>query len=89
MPNLSHKKIITEKVRLIFTHNENNPPIYQWIRQSKKFLDRNEKAKVMGQNIQIAYRQPKNLKQLVGGSKNGVEAGDRDTDVVCSKCKKN
>ena len=78
----------TEKVRLIFTHNENNPPIHQWIRQSKKFLDRNEKAKVMGQNIQIAYRQPKNLKQLVGGSRNGGEGGDRDTDVGCSKCKK-
>ena len=68
-------------MRLIFAHSENNPPIHQWIRESKKFLDMNEKAKIMGQNIQIAYRQPQNLKQLVGGSRNGGEGGDRDTDV--------
>ena len=55
------------KIRLIFTHNEKNPPIHQWIRQSRKCLDRNEKAKDIGKNIQIAYKQPKNIKQLVGG----------------------
>ena len=33
----------------------------------------------MGLNIQIAYRQPKNLKQLVGGSKMGVR---RETEIL-------
>ena len=36
-----------------------NPPIHKWIRQSKKYLERNEKAKELGKNIQIAYKQPK------------------------------
>ena len=85
----SKQKPTNEKVRLIFTHNENNPPIHQWIRQSRKLLDRNEKAKEMGRNIQIGYRQPKNLKQLAGGSKNGRrEGGGRVADAGCSKCQK-
>ena len=78
-----------EKVRLIFTHNSKNPPIHQWIRESRKFLDRNEKAKEMGKHIQIAYRQPKNIKKLVGGSKSGGDGGGRaGLNVGCYKCKK-
>ena len=50
-----------KKVRLIFTYNKSNPPIQKWIRQSKRFLDKNEKSKELGRNIQIAYRQPKNI----------------------------
>ena len=56
------------KVRLIFTYNQNNPPIHKWIRQSRKYLDRNEKAKELGKNIQIAYRQPKNIKKISRGA---------------------
>ena len=83
------RQISNDKVRLIFTHNEKNPPIHQWIRQGRKFLDRNEKAKEMGKNIQIAYRQPKNLKKLVGGPKSKGGGGDRAVvDVGCSRCKK-
>ena len=43
----------------------------------------------MGKNIQIAYRQPKNLKKLVGGPKSKGGGGDRAVvDVGCSRCKK-
>ena len=77
------------KVRLIFTHNEKNPPIHHWIRQSKKFLEKNEKAKDMGKNIQIAYKQPKNIKQLVGGpSVGGRGEGRVENDAGCTKCTK-
>ena len=27
-----------QKARLIFTNNESNPPIHQWIREGKKYL---------------------------------------------------
>ena len=30
-------------------------------------MDRNQKAKEMGSNIQIAYKQQKNIKKIVGG----------------------
>ena len=73
-----------QKVRLIFTHH--------WIRQSKKFLEKNEKAKDMGENIQIAYKQPKNIKQLVGGPSVGGEGGRGEgrveNDAGCTKCTK-
>ena len=76
-----------KKVRLIFTYNQSNPPIQKWIRQSKKFLDKNEKAKNLGKNIQIAYKQPKNIKKLVGGPSGG---GGRAPEKHhgCSKCAK-
>ena len=77
-----------KKVRLIFTYNQSNPPIHKWIRQSKKHLDRNEKAKELGQNIQIAYRQAKNIKRLVGGPLRG-EGRVPENDPGCSKCEKN
>ena len=69
--NKNGKNKQDNKLRLIFTHNEKNPPIHQWIRESRKFLERNEKAKVMGKNIQLAYKQPKNIKKLVGGPSGG------------------
>ena len=65
--NKQNKNQPDGKVRLIFTHNAKNPPIHKWIRESRKFLDRNQKAKEMGSNIQIAYKQPKNIKKMVGG----------------------
>ena len=61
------KKTKDNKARLIFTHNEQNPPLHQWIRESRKLLTKNEKAKEIGQNIQVAFRQPKNIKK--GGEK--------------------
>ena len=43
----SRKKnnVQNDKVRLIFTHNRGNPPMHQWLRDSKKCLLKNEKAK--------------------------------------------
>jgi hypothetical protein len=48
-----------DKVRLMFTHSKANPPINMWIRQCKKLLMRNDKAKDIGDRIQIGSRQPK------------------------------
>ena len=77
------------KVRLIFTYNQNNPPIHKWIKQSRKYLDRNEKAKELGKNIQIAYRQPQNIKKLVGGPSGCWSEGMvSEKDPGCSKCAK-
>ena len=82
------KKTKDNKARLIFTHNEQNPPLHQWIRESRKLLTKNEKAKEIGQNIQIAFRQPKNIKKIAAGAQNG---GRRETDpnAGCKKCDKN
>ena len=56
-----------KKVRLIFTYNQSNPPIQNWIRQSKKFLDKNEKAKDLGRNIQLHTNNQKTSKKWLGG----------------------
>ena len=42
----------------------------------------------MGSNIQIAYKQPKNIKKMVGGPAVRGEGGVED-DAGCKKCKKN
>ena len=76
-----------KKVRLIFTYNQSNPPIQKWIRQSRKYLDKNEKAKDLGRNIQIAYKQPKNIKKMVGGPLGGLGRAP-EKDQGCSKCSK-
>ena len=55
--------------------------------QSRKYLDRNEKAKELGKNIQIAYKQPKNIKKLVGGPSTGGRK-EPEKDSGCSKCEK-
>ena len=60
-----------DKVRLIFTQNAKNPPLHQWVRESKKLLARNEKAKKIGESIQIVTRQPKNLQRIVTGNNKG------------------
>ena len=44
-----------DKVRLIFTHNEGNPPLHKWLREAKSCLVKNERAKSLGSNIQICY----------------------------------
>ena len=51
-----------EKVRLIFTYNRGNPPLHSWLRGAKKLLVKDERARKLGENIQICYRQPRNLK---------------------------
>ena len=76
-----------KKVRLMFTHTQANPPIHMWIRQSKKLLSRNDKAKEIGGRIQIGSRQPKNLQRIIGGCKGGG-GGAKNTppDAGCWKC---
>ena len=61
-----------DKIRLIITHNAGNPPLHQWMREAKKQLVRNERAKKMGDCIQISSRQPKNLKKIVAGTNRTV-----------------
>ena len=56
-----------KKVRLLFTHNKNGPPLHKWVRDAKKLLLRNHQAKDLGDKIQISYKQPKNLKSLLAG----------------------
>ena len=73
------------KVRLIFTHNAGNPPLHTWLREAKKCLIKNEKAKNIGEKIQICYKQPKNLKRIVGQSK-ASKKKITDTDPGCLKC---
>ena len=64
-------------------------PLSKWIKQSRKYINRNEKAKELGKTIQIAYRQPKNIKKLVGGPSGGGNGGKgSEKDPGCSKCAK-
>ena len=83
----SQNMVKNDKVRLMFTHSQANPPIEMWIRQCKKLLVRNDQAKDIGDRIQIGSRQPKNLQRMVGGYKAG-RGGSRNTppDAGCLKC---
>ena len=47
-----NKNSKSDKVRLMLTHNEGNPPFHKWIRESKKLLSRNDDAKTLGDCIQ-------------------------------------
>ena len=77
-----------KKVRLIFTHNEGNPPLHKWVRESKQFFS-TPKAKKIGQEIQIAFKQPKNLKQLVTGQKSEDQQNSAvNHEKGCFKCNK-
>ena len=54
-----------KKVRLIFTFNRGNPPLHAWLRGAKKCLIKDERARDLGNQIQICYKQPRNLKSRV------------------------
>ena len=75
-------------MRLIFTHTAANPPIHQWLREGKKHLAKNGRTKAIGQNIQIASKQPKNLQRIVSSS-NFREGGQAPPqNPGCFKCRK-
>jgi hypothetical protein len=78
------------KCRLIFTYNEANPPLHKWIREGQKLLVRNEKAKNIGKEIQIANRQPRNIRRTV--AKSCIGPGDTNPpptqDAGFFKCEK-
>ena len=66
-------------MRGIFTYNQGNPPIQQWIRESKKLLIINDNAKKIGEQMQVGWRQPKNIQRLVCGTAQG---GSKNTQTV-------
>ena len=76
-----------EKVRLIFTHNVGNPPLHKWLREAKSCLVKNEKAKSIGQNIQICFKQPKNLRRLVTQKKTSKPCDENPGCRKCTKCR--
>ena len=75
-----------DKIRLIFTHNAQNPPIYKWLRMSKKYLN-TPKGKELGSRMQIVSRQPSNLKRMVSGTSK-KEEGAVPAELGCFKCNK-
>ena len=75
-----------DKIRLIFTHNESNPPLHKWIRQCKKMLN-TPKAKELGSKFQLVNKQPKNLQRLVAGAKRKPVANNtQHGSPGCFKC---
>ena len=84
--NRKQKNKNDKKTRLIFTHNEGNPPLHQWLREAKKLLVRNERAKSMGEDMQISFRQPRNLKKIATGSSN-VGRGELTLKLVAQSVK--
>ena len=76
-----------EKVRMILTNNKANPPVNKWIRECKHYLMKNEHAKKLGENIQVGWKQPKNLKRTVSGiNKGGPKKPPTSYNPGCSKC---
>ena len=81
------KRNSDNKVRLIFTENKANPPIHMWVRECKKLLCKNNKAKEIGDNIQICSRQTKNLVRVAGGYKGGADdRPEQPPDAGSHKC---
>ena len=83
--NRKKKNMSDGKVRLIFTHNKGNPPLNMWLREVKKCLIKNEKAKEIGDKMQVCFGQPKNIKRIVT-QKN--EKKSKDIQPGCFKCGK-
>ena len=87
--NRKNKGNGAKKVRLIFTHNEANPPIHKWLRLCKPLLERSAVAKEIGSKIQICTKQPKNLQQILGGYRDKQRMSQKaPLDAGCSKCDK-
>ena len=69
---------------MIFTYNKGNPPLHQWFREAKQCLLKYDRAKDLGKNFQISYKQPKNLKKIVTHQRKPYSVDDPG----CSKCGK-
>ena len=51
---------------MFFTYNRGDHSLHVWIRGgAKKLLVKDESARELGQNIQICYKQPRNLKSRI------------------------
>ena len=70
---------------MIFTHNNGNPPLHMWLREAKKCLLKNDKAKQMGENMQICFSQPKNLKRIATQK---TKSKSTESEAGCRKCGK-
>ena len=82
--NISRNKT-ADKTRLIFTFNKGNPPLQKWLRDAQRLLLRNERAQRIGENMQVTYKQPKNLKSLICGVKK-IRSDIFEENPGCSKC---
>ena len=49
------KRTNDKRARLIFTHNEGNPPLHKWIRESKRLLT-TPTGKKIGEEIQVVFK---------------------------------
>jgi hypothetical protein len=78
------KESSDKKIRLIFTHNEGNPPLHQWVREAKRNLI-TPKARQMADKFQVVFRQPRNMQQHVAGSKK-KSGRVANPDAGCFKC---
>ena len=76
-----------KKVRLIFTYNRGNPPLHEWFREAKKCLVKDERARDLGKNFQICYRQPRNLKNRVTHIRKPFTVEDNPGCTKCGKCR--
>ena len=60
--NVKMIKLTKRRTRLIFTHDKGNPALHMWLKG--KSLIKNEKAKKLGDKMQISFSQPKNIKRI-------------------------
>ena len=74
-------------MRLIFTHNRGNPPLHKWFREAKRCLVKDDRARELGENFQICYRQPKNLKSIVTHQKKPHPKVDNPGCNKCGRCR--
>ena len=65
--------------------NRGNPPLHEWVWEAKKCLVKDERARDLGKNIQICYRQPRNLKNRVTHIRKPYVV---ENDPGCRKCGK-
>ena len=75
------------KVRLIFTYNRGNPPLHAWLRGAKKCLVKDEKAKELGKQFQICYKQPRNLKSRVTHIRKPCPSEENPGCTKCGRCR--
>ena len=61
--------------------------MHQWVRECKTLLLKSEEAKNIGENLQVAYRQPKNLQHIVSGQNSKFQR-TFDDNPGCFKCGK-
>ena len=74
-------------MRLIFTFNRGNPPLHAWIRGAKKCLVKDERARDIGNQIQICYKQPRNLKSRVTHIRKPCPVEDNPGCSKCGRCR--